>query len=90
MNVPPLDSNDLHLDECRHLYEAMKYSHCHREGHAHEDGFVAGWCAAMRFNAAPQPSIADLSSAPSQEGVGRGNAAVAAPFWRRITRWLRP
>ena len=30
-------------------------------------------------NAAPQPSTADVFSAPSQEGVGQGDAAVAAP-----------
>ena len=29
-------------------------------------------------SAAPQPSTADVFSAPSQEGVGQGGAAVAA------------
>jgi len=35
--------------------------------------------AAAPTNAASQPSTADVFSAPSQEGVGQGGAAVAAP-----------
>ena len=44
------------------------------------------------FNAAPQPSIATLNSAPSQKGVGQGEVAVAAPI-QGLTRdgraWVR-
>ena len=38
--------------------------------------------AIVQFNAAPQPSTAVAITAPSQEDVGQGEVAMAAPIER--------
>ena len=43
---------------------------------------AGGLMVVVLINAAPQPLTAEFTSAPSQEGVGQGGTAVAAPSER--------
>lgn len=42
-----MSETDLHLDELESTFESGHWTH--RQGHKFEDGFRAGWIAAMRF-----------------------------------------
>ena len=73
---------DLHklLRECRdHFSASHGFSLWHSDAAALLKRIDAALDEPQEQNVAPQPSTADQDTAPSQEGVGQGDAASATP-----------